>query len=338
MTKRTGVRLRALLARWLDVTTMERFIDPVLADLQSEYEHAVDTGRRWQSRRIWLTGHVALCKMLLWHGLTRGAPSLLGVADERRSLNRTLAAWLLFTVAATPIFVVPLLMNVPVDGHRLTRLTMLLVPQAVEFVLPFSLMGAILLGLADIHSAQRSRMLVLLVAAISSLGVFLIRDLVVPASNQAYRVTVFGAVTEPEGVQFEAPLARGLNELTLAEISQIMRPPSNPRDFVSEDARRFAYAPPASDRNISRVYHGRLAFAWAPLALALFALTVTRRTQSRLWLGSTGVAASVIYLFLLQWPVRSGGEFVPPAVAAWVPNTVFLLFTIGIARSSFRRA
>lgn len=340
MTARTGVRLRAMLARWLDATAMERFVDPQLADLQCEYEDAVAAGRFWHSRRIWAAAHIALWRTLVWYGLTRGLGNLLAADDERRALSRTLAAWILFTATATPIFVVPLLTELPDDAHSfIPRLALLLIPQALELVLPFSLMGAILLGLSQMQAALRLRALVMLLAAVSSLGAFLTRDWLVPDSNQAYRELVFEAAWAERGIQLDRPLlAKGLNELTLTELGQSIQPPSDPRDFVSEDARRFAFAPPDSDRSIARQYHGRLAFAWSPLVLACFALTATRRTGSRWWLGTIGLAAAAGYLYLLQWPVRAGGDFLPIAVAAWIPNGIFLLVSIVVSRKALRTA
>ena len=44
-------RLRALAARILDLRTMERVIDPLLADLHAEYEEANWRGYVWKRRR-----------------------------------------------------------------------------------------------------------------------------------------------------------------------------------------------------------------------------------------------------------------------------------------------
>jgi len=340
MTMRTGVRLRALVSRWVDAAAMERFIDPVLADLQSEYEDAVRAGRPWHSRRIWIAGHIALCRVLAWHGVTRGARGLLDIGDERRAMNQTLAAWALFTAAAASVFVAPLLADSwETIGHSygvVSRLAALLVPQALTAVVPFSLMCGILWGLRKTPAARGLRVRVLLVAAMASLGMFFVWGWVVPASNQAYRVIVFDIVTQGTGNKYD-PLPKGLRELTWTELRQVLEPPKDDRDFVSAEARSFAFAPSVSRDQVARHYHLLTAFTWAPLVLAIFALAVTaRRQQSRWWLGASGGVAIVAYVMLTPPLGRAAFDgLLPTVVAAWVPNAVFLLAAIVI--SSTRR-
>lgn len=341
MTMRTGVRLRTILSRWVEAAAMERFIDPLLADLQSEYEDAVRTGRVWQSRRIWVAGHIALCRVLAWHGVTRGARGLLDIGDERRAMNQTLAAWALFTAAAASIFVAPLLADSwETIGHSygvVSRLAVLLVPQALTTVVPFSLMCGILWGLRKAPAARALRVRVLLWAATASVGLFVVWGWVVPASNQAYRVIVFDALTQGTGNNY-GRLPKGLNELTWTELRQVMEPPAAGNPFVSEDARRLAFDPQVPRRRIAGQYHTRIAFTLSPLVLAPFALAVTaRRQRSCWWLGASGGAAIVAYLMLT--PPLGQGDFdglLPTVVAAWVPNSMFLLVSILISRT--RRA
>ena len=45
-----GTRLRALAARLCAAITMERLVDPAIADLQAEYEEASRTGPGWRRR------------------------------------------------------------------------------------------------------------------------------------------------------------------------------------------------------------------------------------------------------------------------------------------------
>jgi hypothetical protein len=44
-----GTRLRALAARLFAASTMERLVDPAIADLQAEYEEALRRGPKWRS-------------------------------------------------------------------------------------------------------------------------------------------------------------------------------------------------------------------------------------------------------------------------------------------------
>src|SRR5206468_3086669 len=57
-----GTRLRALAARIFGQHTMDRLIDPIVADLQTEYADATRRGRVWRSRWIRLAGCVAFLK------------------------------------------------------------------------------------------------------------------------------------------------------------------------------------------------------------------------------------------------------------------------------------
>lgn len=66
--RRPGARLRAIAARVCDTRTMERLVDPTVSDLQTEYEDAITRGRKWDSVRIWIVGHIALVQVIVLHG------------------------------------------------------------------------------------------------------------------------------------------------------------------------------------------------------------------------------------------------------------------------------
>ena len=60
-----GTRLRALAARLCAAITMERLVDPAIADLQAEYEEAARTGPGWRRGRVWMRGHIAFFTMIV---------------------------------------------------------------------------------------------------------------------------------------------------------------------------------------------------------------------------------------------------------------------------------
>ena len=60
---RPGAHLRALAARLFDRPTLERLIDPVIADLQCEHAEAVRHGRLWRARWIRIASGIAFCKV-----------------------------------------------------------------------------------------------------------------------------------------------------------------------------------------------------------------------------------------------------------------------------------
>src|SRR6185503_5559849 len=59
---RPGSRLRSLARRMCSQSTMDRLIDPVIADLQCEYAQAIRDHRRWRRRWILLRGYLAFWK------------------------------------------------------------------------------------------------------------------------------------------------------------------------------------------------------------------------------------------------------------------------------------
>lgn len=73
-----GTRLRALAARVCSEKTMERVIDPVVADLQAEYTSAIGMRRQWLAL---LTGYIAFAKVALWCAMS-------GVTALRKNWNQ----------------------------------------------------------------------------------------------------------------------------------------------------------------------------------------------------------------------------------------------------------
>ena len=95
--------LRARAARWCSARTMERVIEPALADVQTEYEAAARDGRRWRSRWICIAGHGAFLKVLAWVIAERALDALRGAtARDRHALRRTFAVFTAVTALGTP--------------------------------------------------------------------------------------------------------------------------------------------------------------------------------------------------------------------------------------------
>ena len=101
-----GTRLRALAARLCAATTMERLVDPAIADLQAEYEEASRTGRGWRRRWIWMRGHIAFFTMIVVHGRaaqekTGGLTPWRGLSLDVRLALRLLVKHIGLTVVGT---------------------------------------------------------------------------------------------------------------------------------------------------------------------------------------------------------------------------------------------
>ena len=84
-----GVRLRVVASHLCCAQTMERVIDPLIADLQVEHAEANREGRLWKGRWIRLIAGFALVKVIV----LCGGRSLLsleeGTEDEQRAMIRT---------------------------------------------------------------------------------------------------------------------------------------------------------------------------------------------------------------------------------------------------------
>ena len=105
-------RLRALAARILDLRTMERVIDPLLADLQMEYADANRRGCVWKRRWTLIAGHVvflktvALCEAEDVMTLFSDWP-----ADDIAALKRTLNVSIVAIALTTVVLEIPPLLN-----------------------------------------------------------------------------------------------------------------------------------------------------------------------------------------------------------------------------------
>ena len=101
-----GTRLRALATRLCTPITMERLVDPAIADLQAEYEEASRTGPAWRRRWIWLRGHLAFVAMIVVHAraaraMNGGLTPLRGLSLDVRLALRLLVKHVGLTVVGT---------------------------------------------------------------------------------------------------------------------------------------------------------------------------------------------------------------------------------------------
>ena len=82
---RPGDRLRRVAARFCSRSAMERLIDPAVADLQAEYQAAVQTGSAWT--RVWtlLRGYTACLKVITLCACARSTVVNLGSRPSGRA-------------------------------------------------------------------------------------------------------------------------------------------------------------------------------------------------------------------------------------------------------------
>ena len=311
---RPGARLHRLAARLLNPTTMERLIDPLIADQQHEYAEAIRRGDAWRRRWVRITGCIAFWKvatMVLGRALTEDV-----TRSDNGSIGRTIRFAGIATTLITALLVwVPLrqvLATLHLGNDSFIRLTVYLVPQALCVAIPIGMVFGLLSGGAR---TRRSRHLSILLMAGVSLTTLLLLGWLLPEANQAFRETMFALING-----FEGRLARGTNELSLGGLRELMRDP-------------FVMPLIASRRAFD--FHSRLALAFAPLALGLLALGVSavrRRAAGVLTVGVLGFAACFVYYELIDSSRAlmyrapfAVSEHVPPIIAAWIPNLACLV-------------
>ena len=97
-----GRMLHRLAARVCSAKTLERVVEPAIADLQKEYQ-AADASGMWRRAWILIAGYGAILRVIAICGLSVS----LAAADERRSLIATLTWSCLLIAAATGLLLLP---------------------------------------------------------------------------------------------------------------------------------------------------------------------------------------------------------------------------------------
>jgi hypothetical protein len=317
-----GSWLRAIAARWCTEQTLERIVDPAIADVQTEYADALRAGRVWQSRWILMAGYVAFAKAIVCHGAQQAIGSVRGAsADDRRALARTM--WIGLAAMAGGILLLALLPFVSVvagtAAERL-RLTLYAVPQLLPTSIFIGITYGILLGLEDRTVSRKAGGLVMLLALAASVVSFALMGWIIPGRDQAFRVAVAATL----GVE---PPARSANELTLGELGRLLEPGTHEPMLLAR---------PHNIRSVELSYYTRWALSLGPFVLALFALTLNGRT--RFAHRAPGfVASTIVFGYIVLWFVAQFVTIdrrVPVAAAVWIPNAVFLLMCAAALRTS----
>jgi lipopolysaccharide export system permease LptF/LptG-like protein len=304
----TGTHLQRWASRICSAETMERLIDPALADLQHEFEKASGRGRTWQKRIALLRGYVAFWKLLtlyvprLW--LKRTVREL--VLAERFAIVRAL-----FAAALTMTLVSAVLIAAPVQYRRdgLTPwLLVLLLPQAFPFSLPLGLLVGVISALRGRTVTSHVRRLVVMLGLTASLASVATIVWVVPEANQAYRTIIARRV-----------VLRGLAETPPLELR------GHALALRNEGRRNEA-------GQLLVAYHARWALAGAALVFAVFGLGIASLRPGRIATATIAGATLVLYVsyFDRLGEVRSSlfsDERLSFAVV-WLPNVLLMLTSV----------
>ena len=300
-----GAWLRAAAARCCRASTMERLVDPIVADLQAELGVLGDRPG-WRRRRLLWSTYAGFWKALTLHlALSVVQPA----ADEERRLGRAICLSLVILTVLTAVMTMPPLLGGPGwDGGWLFRsmLTLTLIPQALPIVIPPAVCIGILYAMRGHRVMRRDLFGVLMFGLLASAVVWALMEWGIPAGNQAFRQLVTGQLS---GRQVH--LEPGLNELGLSHLGQ------------RTDARAVA------------AYHLFWALSFASVPLSMLALSLAphiRRAFPAVLFALTALVAYYVALRVSDGYLRVGVPL--PLLTAWAPNALCLLaaFTVTLKR------
>lgn len=316
--RRPGQWLRTAAARVCAAQTMERLIDPIVADLQTEHAEAVQGRRWWRTAWTCARGYAVFWKVVTLHTV-QSTPRALwnGMAADGWALGRTMAYSLVGFIALT------LLLSAPPMVEFYSRIpnalaTLLLVPQAMPLTIPIALPLAIVCGMWTTRVSP-PRIGGVLILAILAMLLSFAAMLIVPHANQAWRVVVADELGL-RGVTNSLP--KGMSEMTFSELA------AGSHEY---DVRGF----PETAHKFRRTYHLRFALPAATLVLSLLAAAIAGAIRGRAWR-----LVVMVLSFGLYWVMLAFGELnihLAPVVSVWAPNLVFTAIALPILKESSDR-
>ena len=302
-----GRALHRVAAALCSAKTLERAVEPAIADLQREY--GIVAGNTVSRLWVLITGYGAILKVIVICALSVSIET----DDERRALVRTLA----WCGAMVTVMVVLLMLPPWFDHPRMGwRIAMTLIPQALPLAIPIG----IAFGIAFAHSGRPTMNIAkttLIGAAAASALSFGTLAWAVPAANDAFRRITF---REIKAQGYDGPitgLRKGYSEMTLPELRRQIA------HFAADGQPRIV-------RQATFRFHLRFALAAATFALAslLLAVPVSVRS-SRLMIVCTGC--------FCYWALIFSGErgsvhgYLTPTLGAWLPNIALMTFAMVVA-------
>ena len=293
-------QFRRFLLRHCSSVTMARLVDPILTDIDIEAAAAAAIGRRWASRRIRIAGSIALLQGLAFYGWTRFWSIQEWSREDRGALARTLAYAAALSAAATPLLMLPVIIQLPANRW------LYLIPEVLPIALPFCLFLGLIYGFRARMVSMWPQAAGLIAAILLSIVSFATLTWVVPASSHASRAAALRDLGIQRGLPVEE--VRGLIERNRQFDRDIMQRPFN--------------------------YHTRWALAAAPIVLSMWAFLVVARLPNSRWvLGIVAAATCVAYVQLMfsgRVAVIRYGQ--PPIAGAWLANAAFVAALVLLAR------
>ena len=298
-----GTRLRALARRVCRPQTVERLVDPIVADLQCEYADANEPSKR---RLVLWRGYAAFWRAAGIHVIQSAIQRRPGDADGgmARVFAYSLAAFVLITVS---LVLPPLLGGLQLNADRSSHILMalLLVPQALPMSIPAGVCIGVICAMRAHPSDRRRAATVLMLGAAGALAGWTLMEWGIPAANQRFREVVAAQLADGRVVHLEP----GLGELPLSDLGR------------------------RTDAAALRHFHQRWALVYATIPLAVFALGISARVRRLPVAVAAGLVTIVAYVMLMFGadgpPLELPGGNVAMIATAWMPNLIFL--TIGLA-------
>lgn len=307
-----GRTLHRLAAQLCSAKTLERVVEPAIADLQKEY---AGVGRA--SRRVWvlLAGYAAILKVI-----TLCAVCVPTTGDEQRAVARALAWSVTMVLVIVVLLMLPPLYRFPA-AMRGWDSAITLMPQAVGVAIPLGVAFGIAFGLCARPTLSIAKIMLVCALAVSVLN-FGVLAWAVPMGNHAFReITLRELKSRGFDVPFTSP-TKGYSEMTLSELR-------------SERARFLADGEPRRARQLTFSFHLRFGLAAATLALAslLLAAPVDHRGLRGLL---AFVACFVYWVLMLVGELGSRRGYLPQPIGAWLPNLALIASAMLVASSRIR--
>jgi hypothetical protein len=308
---RPGDLLHALAARLFDRATLERLIDPVIADLQREHADALSRGQVWRSRWIYIASCIAFWKVA-------GVAALTSNKHGARAVAVALTAATLVTVLA----ICSVLAGTPATIHtngNMARLILYLVPQGVAIGLPVCLALGLFIWIRREGADPSTKRTALWLMRLAVLLAVANTGWITPAANTAYRNVVAGR-----------PTLRGVNELTFIELGQ--------RVYLgSAGTPTEGQLATAIERQLPMAFwlNARLALTIAPVLLGILALagaTGQPRRSAAIVVFATLAVFAACYILVPDDETAVLMRWLPAAVIAWIPNVIVALATVSLTR------
>jgi hypothetical protein len=293
MTTRPGTGLRRIAARLLPPATVERFVDPAVADLQHEYTAAL-ARTRWRAQAIRVAGTLRLLQVIALlsgrYGLRRGWERL---AHPNRAVVVITDRAMATVGGLTPTIAIGMAIATGMMAVRYSAYPGAELQISAFVVLSAFDAGCLQFGfaLALLTTTRRTRAVRLKMTALLAMSLLF----------SAVSVYIIGVTL---------PSAQVLSPAALVD---------------------HAFILPGDARSMLFAYGTRIAAGVSPLLFCVFALTLARRVRIAVAFPAaiSVCAAYVVWFTWLRHPLIASS--VPIRLAVWAPDVAIVLSTLLLA-------